>query len=121
MRGYNRIVDLNATLLGLNPDILKEVICKKKLEQRAFFKDVADSISEGIPVVWGVCLGLVPEKELPASMQGGHMRLIIGINESKHLIVYSDTWGAEHEIKTMSYDNAFLITTCASRFEPRKK
>ena len=121
MRGYNRTVDLNATLLGLNPDILKEVICKKKLEQRAFFKDVADSISEGIPVAWCVCLGLVPEKELPASMQGGHMRLIIGINENKRLIVYSDTWGAEHEIKTMSYDDAFLITTSASRFEPRKK
>jgi hypothetical protein len=70
-----------------------------------------------VPVLWGVTLGLYPEPGLPQS-GGGHMRLIIGYNAKTHEILYSDTWGAGHELKRMGEDKAFAMTHDAFFLRP---
>ncbi|MCA1963485.1 MAG: hypothetical protein LDL31_06025, partial [Prosthecobacter sp.] len=44
-----------------------------------FQRTIAGLIDQGIPVMWSVSLGLLPEPEVPQA-SGGHMRLIIGYN-----------------------------------------
>ncbi|MFT5470724.1 MAG: hypothetical protein ACI8UO_005855, partial [Verrucomicrobiales bacterium] len=41
---------------------------------------------------------------------GGHMRMIIGYNESDNRIVFTDSWGAGHEKKRMQVGHAFGAT-----------
>ena len=62
-------------------------------------------------------LGLYPEPEIPQA-SGGHMRLIIGYNEKTKEILYTDTWGAGHELKRMPADWAFAITHSAFYLRP---
>ena len=40
------------------------------------------------------------------------MRLIIGYNDKKKEIIYTDSWGAGHEKKRMPSDWAFVATHC---------
>ena len=72
-------------------------------------------------MVWCVTLGLLPEENLSPENRGGHMRLIIGVNPKRKEIIYSDTWGIKHEIKVMSYEDAFMMTNSLYRLEPKKK
>lgn len=46
----------------------------------------------------------------PATMSGGHMRLIIGYDGDKNLIYYTDSWGPGHEMKSMPIDQAYTAT-----------
>jgi hypothetical protein len=62
-------------------------------------------------------LGKVPEPGIPQNA-GGHMRLIIGYNTAKDLILYSDSWGPGHERKTMSASDAWTMTTGTMSIEP---
>ena len=39
------------------------------------------------------------------------MRIITGYNDDTGDLYFSDSWGAGHERKRMSEDNAFLATT----------
>lgn len=85
---------------------------------RRFEHNVAEYINRGIPVIWGVTLGHVPETPALPQAKGGHMRLIIGYNAKKRTVIYSDSWGAGHERKVMAADNAFAITTGMMVLEP---
>ncbi|MCX6986481.1 MAG: hypothetical protein NT118_17305, partial [Lentisphaerae bacterium] len=67
-----------------------------------------------------VILGIVKEKGLPQA-KGGHMRIISGYNKDKNEIIYSDSWGKDHENKKMPMDDAWTITTGLYSFDPRKK
>ena len=94
---------------------------KLKYEQRDFrdFKrDIHERIGKGLPLVWCVVLGLIPDKSAPQAA-GGHMRLIIGYNDKTDELIYSDTWGAAHEFKTMPYEDAWTITTRTMFINPR--
>ena len=64
-----------------------------------------------MPVIWSVMLGLVPEDPPLPQAFGGHMRLIIGYNAKDRTILYTDSWGARHERKTMGLEDAILVTT----------
>ena len=61
-----------------------------------FKKLVRTNIDAGIPLMWSVQLGLFKEGKLPQS-GGGHMRLIIGYNDTANEILFSDSWGAGHD------------------------
>lgn len=76
-----------------------------------FHKMVRKSIDAGIPLLWSLGLGQFQE-EPPLSEQtsGGHMRMIIGYNEKENKIVFSDSWGAGHEYKTINADDALKAT-----------
>ena len=54
----------------------------------------------------------------PASMAGGHMRLIIGYDPKARLIVYTDSWGPGHEMKQMSLEEAYTVTMALFMVEP---
>lgn len=100
-------------------DAYKEYRCvKNKSSYKKFRSNIEKYVKLGLPIVWGVQLGLVQEKLNPQAW-GGHMRLIIGYNKKTNEIVYTDTWGAKHEFKKMPWDDAWSMTTFYLVFIPR--
>ena len=98
----------------------KEYKCEKcKTDYNRFRKTIIKSIDQGIPIVWGVTLGLIREGNFIPQTAGGHLRLIIGYNKKTDEIVFSDTWGARHEFKKMEWKNAWCITTSYAAITPR--
>jgi hypothetical protein len=113
-----RVIDIAEIYGSMDPVSLKESkTVKKKGDFERFKRDVAEKIDKGIPLMWGVELGLYPEEEIPQA-KGGHMRLIIGYNNKTNEIIYSDSWGAQHAMKRMPSDNAFSMTTGLYFMEP---
>ncbi len=85
-----------------------------------FRKLVRGAIDEGIPLMWSVQLGLFKEGNLPQA-GGGHMRLIIGYNDEKGEVLFSDSWGPGHELKRMAEAEAWTITSGLYGMEPKAK
>jgi hypothetical protein len=83
-----------------------------------FERNVKATIERGVPLLWAVQLGLLPEEKLNPQAHGGHMRLIIGFNPKTHEIYYSDTWGLGHELKKMPLTQAWTITDGLYALEP---
>lgn len=104
---------------AMDPEVLRDM--KVNGAQRSkftrFMKDVHDQVNKGIPLFWGVTLGTYPEPESPQS-KGGHIRLIIGYNDKKKEILYTDTWGAGHELKRMPAEWAWTISHCLLYMKP---
>ena len=104
---------------AMDPEVLREM--KVNGAQRSkftrFLKDVHDQVNKGIPLFWGVTLGTYPEPDIPQA-RGGHMRLIIGYNDKKKEILYTDTWGAGHELKRMPAEWAWTISHCLMYMKP---
>jgi hypothetical protein len=135
---YNRVAryapkTLNATLIDQQSSIGSyPIVCRKMngellLEAKtklnsaymnSFEQNVRRSIERGIPLLWSVQLGLLPEEKLNPYARGGHMRLIIGFNSRTREIYYSDTWGLGHELKKMPLPNAWTITDGLYSLEP---
>lgn len=76
--------------------------------QSQFEKVIHKSIDDGIPLLWGLTLGEYPE-EPPIAVQqgGGHMRMIIGYNDATKRLIFTDSWGAGHEMKRMAMADAY--------------
>ena len=91
----------------------------KDPRRKKFMAGVRQQVNAGIPVFWGVTLGIFPERGVNPQTAGGHMRLIIGYNDKKKEILFSDTWGEGHELKRMPEDWAFAITHDAFFLKPR--
>lgn len=101
----------------------QEIIIKNRLDdkdgQKNFIKDIKACIDKGIPVLWGVKLGIVKEKEIPQA-DGYHMRLITGYNEKSGQFIYSDSWGAKHDVKRLSYEDIWTMTNFTLTLDPLK-
>lgn len=81
------------------------------VDERDFEKLIRRYIEYGIPLLWSLTLGVYPEEPAIALQAGGgHMRMIIGYNEKEKKIIFSDTWGAGHEFKTMDEHDAYEAT-----------
>ena len=83
----------------------------------AFDDNVIGRIGDSDPLFWCVDMGNVVE-EVPylnmtalSADRGAHMRLIIGYNEDRGEVLYSDSWGEGHELKRMDGLDALSITT----------
>lgn len=104
---------------AMDPEVRK--FMKTEGSQRSkftkFMKDVHAQVDKGIPLFWGVVLGIYPEPEIPQSA-GGHMRLIIGYNDKKKEILYTDSWGAGHELKRMPAEWAWTISRTLMYLKP---
>ena len=112
-------LDYAYTVGQMRGDLLLEA--RTKLNPSAmtrFERDVQSHIERGIPLLWSVTLGVLPEENLSPEARGGHMRLIVGLNPKTHEIYYSDTWGIGHELKKMPLANAWTITTGLFTLEP---
>jgi hypothetical protein len=89
----------------------KKMTVGKRVGQDQFVKAIRENIGSGIPLLWGLTLGRYPE-DPPIAQQtgGGHMRMIIGYNDQTGHLLFTDSWGAGHELKRMTYDHGYLAT-----------
>lgn len=85
--------------------------------RNAFDDNVTARIGDSDPLFWCVAMGNVAE-EIPhlnmtalSANRGEHMRLIVGYNEDRGEVLYSDSWGEGHELKRMDGLDALSITT----------
>jgi Peptidase_C39 like family len=111
------MIDVGFMYESMKSDLLHEVKTRNKADIAKFERGVQAKIDAGIPLLWGVQLGLFPEPGIPQS-GGGHMRLIIGYNVKTQEIIFSDSWGAGHERKRMPLAQALTITTGLMTIEP---
>ena len=95
-------------------ETLRDARAETPQKQRLWLKKARDYLDAGVPVVWGVYCGLLPEQGRMVSSRGGHLRLLVGYDEAQSLVYYSDTWGPGHECKPMPLADAIAITR--SRF-----
>lgn len=103
----------------MNGEVLRQARTKlNPAYMTRFEKEVQARLDRGIPLLWTVTLGLVPEEHINPQTRGGHMRLIIGYNPQTHDIYYSDSWGMGNELKKMSVADAWTITTGLFTLEP---
>lgn len=93
-----------------NADVLRSVRAGKPAQVEKWMKPIRKSIALGMPVLWSVTLGVFPEEVGLPQSRGGHMRLIIGYNDEKKTIFFTDTWGAGHEKKEMPAADACAMT-----------
>ena len=105
----------------MDPKIVKLMALKDGSGYKRFSKGVRQQINAGIPLFWGVTLGIFKEPELHQQTFGGHMRLIIGYNDETKEIIYTDSWGVGHELKRMPEDWAWAITKNVFYLKPPKK
>jgi hypothetical protein len=88
-----------------------EYLVGKPVDERKFMKGIHDFIDDGIPLLWSLELGRFPEEpDLKPQTSGGHMRIIIGYNESTGRLIFSDSWGAGHEFKTIKASDAYAAS-----------
>jgi len=111
------VVDIDACYKQMNPEILKSVRLKKTADFGKFQREIQRGVDEGLPLLWSMRLGIVPETGIPQT-GGGHMRLIVGYNAGTKEILYSDSWGMGHEKKRMSMEDAWTITSGLSIIQP---
>ncbi|MDB6137458.1 MAG: hypothetical protein JWO94_530, partial [Verrucomicrobiaceae bacterium] len=94
-------------------------------------KLVQENIAGGTPLLWAVQLPYEPvavRTGLPGTSPqavikdpqsgGGHMRLIIGYNTKNADVIFTDSWGAGHEIKRMSLKDADSMTQAVFSMQP---
>lgn len=103
--------------VAMDPEVLRETKGKSRSDFTAFQRHIKAHIDRGVPMLWSVIMGVIPEQRYNGG-PGGHMRLIIGYNEKTQEIIYSDSWGMGHESKKMPMLDAFAITTGLNSVEP---
>lgn len=101
----------------IKPDILRAARAGKKGELDSFKRNVKSHADTGVPLLWSVILGVLPDGSR-AKAPAGHMRLIIGYNEKTNELLFSDSWGPGHELKRMPMEDAWAITTHLASVEP---
>jgi hypothetical protein len=119
--GQGGVIDLQGVYRSMDLETLRRSRCEREqVAYKKFIADVVGSIDQGIPLAWSVMLGLVKEvPELPQA-SGGHMRIVFGYNKATKELLYTDSWGLGHERKTMSFDDAWTITTGLFSLDPRR-
>lgn len=94
--------------------VQREAVLSNDMKTSEFKEKVKSRIDDSDPLLWSVLLGDVPE-QVPGGMmtadeRTGHMRILIGYNEDRGEVLYSDSWGEEHELKRMDMADAISIT-----------
>jgi len=109
----------NYTSLELDREypVQREVMLSDGGKLEVFDENVIARIDDSDPIFWTVTLGEIPEQTAygkgmaQSATRGAHMRLIIGYNEERGEVLYSDSWGEGHELKRMDAADALSITT----------
>lgn len=110
-------LDVQQIYAAMNPSLFKEIRTHNKAEVDRFQQMAQDHIDQGVPVLWTVMLGILPEDKPPTGI-GGHMRLIIGYNPGSQEILYTDSWGPGNELKRMPATDAWAMTLAMDTIEP---
>lgn len=115
-----RSIDIQAIWDAMDPEMLMEARLNHRQPFERFKKDVKTYVDQGIPLLWSCLVGIYPEvPDLSVRGAFGHMRLIIGYNDKKDELIYSDSWGAAHAVKRMSYEQAWAMTKGLLVLKPR--
>lgn len=109
--------DQRAMIAEMDPDIYLDLRSDRKPGVKSFFSTVKNSIDRGIPLVWSVILVKNEVKEQPDISY--HMRIINGYNEKTGEIIYTDSWGAGHERKSMPAKRAWATTNMIMDVRPK--
>jgi len=108
---HDQMIDVDVMFQTMDRDTLRKARTSSSARTQKFLSHIEEYIDKGVPLIWGVQLGLVEERPALPQAVGGHMRLIIGYNSRTDEILYSDSWGSEHTLKRMGLDDAWTITT----------
>lgn len=92
----------------------------ERYQKPDLMKVVREYIDEGKPLLWALDLGRAPADPGLPQQGGGHMRLIIGYNDKNKDIIFTDSWGAGHEKKSMRASAADAATDAIFVMEPRR-
>jgi hypothetical protein len=106
----------------VNPTLYYSNNGKRRVSEKEFASLVKEYANKGIPLLWALELGKAAEiPPLPGSGQtrGGHMRMIIGYNDAKKQVIFTDSWGAGHELKRMALLDAYDVTIGLFSMAPR--
>lgn len=103
---------------GIDPATWVAVRAKKKSDVSRWLSSLRPCIDAGIPILWSVFASNMYTGDGGADLGGPHMRLIIGYNEKKGTIVYSDSWGASAARRIMKTAEAFSITSSTYFVKP---
>lgn len=112
------VIDIGSIYAGMDPAVLIETRTRNPTGMNKFTERIEQHVKSRTPLIWGVMLGLVEEPNLPQT-RGGHLRLIIGFNAKTKELLYTDSWGAGHELKRMPLPQAFAITTTLFAIKPK--
>jgi hypothetical protein len=94
----------------------------RNIKTEKFAKIVQDHVNQGLPLLWSLELGLFPEEpQVVLQKGGGHMRMIIGYNTAKNQVIFTDSWGAGHELKRMNMADALVATSGVYIVEPQAR
>ncbi|RYD46367.1 MAG: hypothetical protein EOP85_07595, partial [Verrucomicrobiaceae bacterium] len=101
-----------------DPEIMREARCRNGAFEK-FRGMIVNATSRGVPLLWALSLGRYPETghENPQG-GGGHMRTIIGYNSKTDEVIFTDSWGAGHELKKMKGRDACAATSGLYLVEP---
>ena len=106
----------------VNPELYYANNGKRRVSEKEFLSIVKEYTDKGVPLLWGLMLGQKPEiPPLPNAGQisGGHMRMVIGYNLAKNQVIFTDSWGAGHELKRMAMLDAYDVTMGLYSMAPR--
>ncbi len=102
--GRRRTIHLDRVLQDCDPEVVKAARMRDRREYRDFLEEIKSNIDRGIPLML-----VIP----------GHMRIINGYNAKTGEIIYTDSFGAGHEKKTMKFEDAWVNTLKLMIIEPR--
>ena len=106
----------------VNPELYYSAGRKRRVSEKEFLSLIKENVEKGVPLLWGLMLGEKPEDPpLPGGGQvsGGHMRMVIGYNLAKNQVLFTDSWGAGHELKRMALLDAYDVTMGLYSMAPR--
>lgn len=117
---FGQTITLSEVYEEMDPGVLRQARARDTQGIGRFRQQIAQYTTAGVPLVWGVMVGLYPETP-PLRVRGafGHVRLIIGMNTKTDEILYSDTWGPGHECKRMPMSDAWAMTVSMHVIKPR--
>lgn len=106
----------------VNPEQYYAANRKRRVSEKEFVSIIKEYVEKGVPLLWGLSLGEKPEDPpLPngGQVSGGHMRMVIGYNLAKNQVLFTDSWGAGHELKRMALLDAYDVTMGLYSMAPR--
>ncbi len=106
----------------INPELYYSSNRKRRVSLKEFASLIKEHTDKGVPLLWALGIGQFQEDPpLPAGGQvsGGHMRMVIGYNSAKNQVIFTDSWGAGHEVKRMNASDAYEATLGLYSMSPR--
>ena len=109
------LIDWDALKATMDRRVLEKCREKDVQGREMLLAGVKESIDNGLPLIWGINRSMFSEERY---FSGGHMRMIVGYNETKEEILYSDSWGMGHERKRALIRHAISVTQFCTSLVP---